>query len=133
MLLEDAIDLDKYVEIILSEESAVADIATFGAATCAASSSTAGIGAVNAHMQGKGQYSKQSADTGLKQDKGNVTSFLCGKKGRYALTALVTLIPILLLGWSQWKASHFSFFTFLSSGSSRLEREGQSDLKKSRP
>ncbi len=41
MLLEDIINLDKYMEILLSEASAVANIATFGAAACATSTSSA--------------------------------------------------------------------------------------------
>ncbi len=55
MLLEDAIGLDKCVDILLSEESTIADIAAFGATACAASSSSANVGAVNPSMQGKGQ------------------------------------------------------------------------------
>ncbi len=55
MLLEDAINLDKYADFLLTEESAIANIATFGAAACAASSSSANVGAVNPHVQGKGQ------------------------------------------------------------------------------
>ncbi len=54
MLLEDAINLDKYVKILLSEESAIADIAAFRAAACASSTSSASVGTVNHHGQGKG-------------------------------------------------------------------------------
>ncbi len=92
MLLEDVINLDKYVEILLSEESAVTDIAAFGATAHAASSSSASVGAVNPCMQGKGQQQskgrggRQGSGMGQKQEKGNVTCFSCGKKGHYAKT-----------------------------------------------
>ncbi len=55
MLLEDAINLDKDIDILLSEESAIADIAAFGAAACTASSSSTNVGAVNPSLQSKGQ------------------------------------------------------------------------------
>ncbi len=92
MLLEDIINLDKYVEILLPKESAVADIAAFWAAVRATSTSSASVGAVNPHMQSKGQQqgkgrdSKQGVSTGQKQDKGNVTCFSCVKKGHYTKT-----------------------------------------------
>ncbi len=53
MLLEDVINLDKYMEILLSEESAVANIATFGASACTAFSSSASVGTVNPRMQAR--------------------------------------------------------------------------------
>ncbi len=55
MLLEDANNLDKYVEILLSEGSTVASIAAFGAAAHDTSSSSANVGTVNSRRLGKGQ------------------------------------------------------------------------------
>ncbi len=81
MLLEMNIDLDKFVDILVSEESVASDIAAFGAQIRAPSAVSTNVQPLQSKMSGKKwQSGGKKGEKGGKRGAGrqDVTCYSCG-------------------------------------------------------